>query len=153
MRSTTFGRASWVDFSLALSYFGTDQSQVGRYISGKSVAQIRLGLLFNGALKIPMQFSILLIGILLLAFYQFQQAPLIFNKVVEDKAMQSSYKEDYQILQDQLAKIHEEKSEMAYSLLQTNSETGTVPEALTAQFRKLQSKTDSLRTEAKALIF
>jgi solute:Na+ symporter, SSS family len=139
-------------FFLALSYFGTDQSQVGRYISGKSVAQIRLGLLFNGALKIPMQFSILLIGILLLAFYQFQQAPLIFNKVVEDKAMQSSYKEDYQILQDQLAKIHEEKSEMAYSLLQTNSETGTVPEALTAQFRKLQSKTDSLRTEAKALI-
>lgn len=139
-------------FFLALSYFGTDQSQVGRYISGKSVGQIRLGLLFNGALKIPMQFSILLVGILLLAFYQFQQAPLIFNKVVEDKAMQSSYREDYLVLQDQLAKIHEEKSEMAYSLLKSNSESGIVPEALSAQFRHLQSKTDSLRTEAKALI-
>ncbi len=66
-------------FFLQLSYFGTDQSQVGRYLTGKSIAESRLGLIMNGIVKIPMQFLILLIGILVFAFYQFNQAPLYFN--------------------------------------------------------------------------
>ena len=66
-------------FFLQLSYFGTDQSQVGRYISGESVGQSRLGLLMNGVLKIPMQFLILLVGALVFVFYQYHEPPLSFN--------------------------------------------------------------------------
>jgi len=66
-------------FFLALSYFGTDQSQVGRYITGRDTRESKLGLLLNGLVKIPMQFAILLIGALVFAFYSFQPAPLYFN--------------------------------------------------------------------------
>lgn len=72
-------------FFLALSYFGTDQSQVGRYITGKDLKQSRTGLLMNGMVKIPMQFSILLIGALLFAFYSFQYAPVYFNQQAYSK--------------------------------------------------------------------
>ncbi len=78
-------------FFLALSYFGTDQSQVGRYLSGKSISQSRLGLIMNGMLKIPMQFFILLIGILVFVFYQFQTAPINFNKTELSKVKASAY--------------------------------------------------------------
>src|SRR3954470_23455720 len=67
-------------FFLQLSYFGTDQSQVGRYLTGSSVGQSRMGLIMNGLIKIPMQFLILLIGVLVFAFYQFNQPPLFFNR-------------------------------------------------------------------------
>ena len=65
-------------FFLALSYFGTDQSQVGRYLTGSSITESRMGLLLNGMIKVPMQFLILLIGILVFAFYLFHQAPIFF---------------------------------------------------------------------------
>jgi Na+/proline symporter len=68
-------------FFLALSYFGTDQSQVGRYLSGQSVTQSRLALLFNGLLKIPMQFGILFVGAMVFVFYQFHEPPVYFNSV------------------------------------------------------------------------
>ena len=71
-------------FFLQLSYFGTDQSQVGRYLTGSSITQSRLGLVMNGLIKIPMQFFILLIGVLVFIFYQFHQAPIFFNKVEVD---------------------------------------------------------------------
>ncbi|MCS6905285.1 MAG: sodium:solute symporter [Bacteroidia bacterium] len=72
-------------FFLAMSYFGTDHSQVARYIGGQSVAQSRVGLLFNGLLKVPMQFIILLIGVLVFVFFQFEKPPLIFNPVAYHK--------------------------------------------------------------------
>ncbi len=65
---------------LALSYFGTDQSQVQRYIGGKSISEIRMGLIFNGLFKVPMQFLILLTGVMVFVFYQFFQPPLLFNE-------------------------------------------------------------------------
>ena len=68
-------------FFLALSYFGTDQSQVGRYLGGRSVAESRLGLLFNGFLKVPMQAFILLVGVMVFVFYQFAAPPVFFNPV------------------------------------------------------------------------
>ncbi len=68
-------------FFLALSYFGCDQSQVGRYLTGRSIAQSRLGLLFNGLVKVPMQFFILFLGAMVFVFYQFVQPPLLFNPV------------------------------------------------------------------------
>jgi len=66
---------------LMLSYFGTDQSQVQRYISGSSLRESRLGLLFNAVCKIPMQFCVLLLGVLMFVFYQFVQPPLVFDSV------------------------------------------------------------------------
>jgi Na+/proline symporter len=82
-------------FFLQLSYFGTDQSQVGRYLTGSSVGQSRIGLLMNAVLKIPMQFLILLIGILVFSFYQYQKPPVFFNQYEIDKVKKSDYKEEF----------------------------------------------------------
>ncbi len=85
---------------LALSYFGTDQSQVGRYLSGKSITESRMGLLFNGLLKIPMQFIILFIGLLVFVFYQFHQAPVFFNKTELARAQKSVYAGELKTLEE-----------------------------------------------------
>jgi SSS family solute:Na+ symporter len=82
-------------FFLQLSYFGTDQSQVGRYLTGASVSQSRLGLLMNGLVKIPMQFLILMIGILVFAFYQFNQPPIFFNSYELNKIETSAYSGEF----------------------------------------------------------
>jgi uncharacterized sodium:solute symporter family permease YidK len=68
-------------FFLQLSYFGTDQSQVGRYLTGSTVGQSRLGLIMNGLIKVPMQFLILLLGVLVFSFYQFNRPPVFFNNM------------------------------------------------------------------------
>lgn len=81
-------------FFLQLSYFGTDQSQVGRYLTGSSIGQSRLGLLMNGLVKIPMQFLILMIGVLVFTFYQYQQPPIFFNSYELGKLEKSEYKEE-----------------------------------------------------------
>ncbi len=80
-------------FFLALSYFGTDQSQVGRYLTAKDTTESRVGLLMNGLVKVPMQFLILLLGAMLFTFYQFNPSPVFFNKAVETKALQTPYKD------------------------------------------------------------
>ncbi|HLP13498.1 MAG TPA: sodium:solute symporter, partial [Flavobacteriales bacterium] len=80
---------------LHLSYFGTDQSQVGRYLTGKSVGQSRMGLLMNAVLKVPMQFLILLIGVLVFTFYQFHEPPVMFNKAEMENIQASPYKEEF----------------------------------------------------------
>ncbi len=86
---------------LALAYFGTDQSQVQRYLSGKTVRESQLGLIFNGLLKIPMQFFILLVGIMVFIFFQFNHSPLNFNPAATNAIMESSYSEDYKILEEE----------------------------------------------------
>ncbi|HSU50087.1 MAG TPA: sodium:solute symporter [Segetibacter sp.] len=80
-------------FFLALSYFGTDQSQVGRYLTAKNSTESKLGLLINGVVKVPMQFFILLIGAMLFTFYQFKPSPVFHNAAVERKAQQTAYKD------------------------------------------------------------
>ncbi|MBK8720956.1 MAG: sodium:solute symporter [Saprospiraceae bacterium] len=95
---------------LFLSYFGTDQSQVQRYLSGKSLTESRLGLLFNGILKVPMQFAVLFVGMMVFVFYQFTQPPIHFNHVNIEKVEQSSNSNDLKILQTD------------YNLLQTNKD-------------------------------
>jgi SSS family solute:Na+ symporter len=80
-------------FFLALSYFGTDQSQVGRYLTAKSSTESKLGLLINGLVKVPMQFFILLIGAMLFTFYQFKPSPVFHNRAVELKAQKTMYKD------------------------------------------------------------
>ncbi|AKA36154.1 sodium:solute symporter [Flagellimonas lutaonensis] len=86
-------------FFLALAYFGTDQSQVQRYLSGKSVKESQLGLIFNGLLKIPMQFFILLVGVMVFVFYQYNSSPLNFNPAANEAVLNSEYAEDYKRLQ------------------------------------------------------
>lgn len=81
-------------FFLQLSYFGTDQSQVGRYLTGASVSQSRLGLLMNGLVKIPMQFLILLIGVLVFTFYQYNKPPIFFNSYELNKLEKSPYQNE-----------------------------------------------------------
>ena len=88
---------------LMLSYFGTDQSQVQRYLSGKSIRESQLGLLFNGLLKVPMQFFILLVGVMVFVFYQFQPSPIHFNPQVKEQIVQTSYAADYEALEQEHA--------------------------------------------------
>ncbi len=96
-------------FFLQLSYFGTDQSQVGRYLTGASVSQSRLGLLMNGLVKIPMQFLILLIGVLVFAFYQFKQPPVFFNSYELNKLETSNYSSELNRIKSDYAIAFESK--------------------------------------------
>ncbi len=92
---------------LQLAYFGTDQSQVQRYLTGKSVKESQLGLIFNGLLKIPMQFFILLVGVMVFVFYQYNPSPLNFNPAATNAILATPYGNDYQLLE----KGHEELEE------------------------------------------
>ncbi|PKV65193.1 SSS family transporter [Polaribacter sp. Hel1_33_96] len=94
---------------LMLSYFGTDQSQVQRYLSGKSVRESQLGLIFNGLLKVPMQFFILLIGVMVFVFYQFNPSPLNFNPGANEAIEKSIYVEEYQQLRQEHINIENNK--------------------------------------------
>jgi len=97
---------------LALSYFGTDQSQVQRYISASSIKESRMGLMFNAILKIPMQAFILLTGVLLFVFYQINEQPISFNQQVVEVVMESDRAEEGQYLLDQFGRVQEEKNEI-----------------------------------------
>ncbi|MDF3077308.1 MAG: sodium solute transporter superfamily [Sphingobacteriaceae bacterium] len=96
-------------FFLQLSYFGTDQSQVGRYLTGASVGESRLGLLANGLVKIPMQFLILLIGVLVFSFYQYKQPPLFFNSYELNKLEKSPYRNELEQIKIDYKKAFDEK--------------------------------------------
>jgi hypothetical protein len=102
---------------LALSYFGTDQSQVQRYLSGSSVTQSRMGLLLNGMIKVPMQFFILLIGAMVFVFYQFITPPLYFNPTEEKDVLNSRYSDEYLTLEKEFEEIHEKKKESIDDLI------------------------------------
>ncbi len=138
-------------FFLALSYFGTDQSQVGRYLSGKSIKESQMGLIMNGFLKVPMQFFILLIGVMVFVFFQFNPVPLNFNpnnKIVIEKSI---YKEEYQNLEKQLSDLSEEKKEfnlLYIDHLNQNYDNPILRKKLTA----LSNKENDLREQAKELI-
>lgn len=94
-----------------LSYFGTDQSQVQRYLSGKSIRESQLGLLFNGFLKVPMQFFILLVGVMVFVFYQFNISPLNFNPAATGAVMDSEYAEEYNtLIEDHHAVVEQKKT-------------------------------------------
>jgi solute:Na+ symporter, SSS family len=103
-------------FFLQLSYFGTDQSQVGRYLTGASVNESRLGLLMNGLVKIPMQFLILLIGVLVFAFYQFQQPPIFFNSYELNKLENSRYQPELNRIKSEYSAAFREKKELVNQL-------------------------------------
>ncbi|MDN3493352.1 sodium:solute symporter [Winogradskyella bathintestinalis] len=105
---------------LMLSYFGTDQSQVQRYLSGKSMKEMQMGLMFNGMLKVPMQFFILLVGVMVFVFYQFNPSPLNFIDKSTETVLASEYGDDYRTLQDQQAELFEKKNKLSLQLAQSN---------------------------------
>ncbi len=138
---------------LQLSYFGTDQSQVQRYLTGSSVAESRIALLFNGMVKIPMQFFILFVGVMVFVFYQFVTPPIFFNHVTRDAVIESEYGVQFRDL--------EERHEIASRVRATEAkafadslETGD--EALIAEkesdLRSAFAEVESLREEAIGVI-
>ncbi|MBY8961945.1 sodium:solute symporter [Flavobacterium sp. D11R37] len=138
-------------FFLALSYFGTDQSQVQRYLSGKSVKESQMGLIMNGLLKVPMQFFILLIGVMVFIFFQFHEAPLHFNPNNVELVQNSSYKDEYKNLEGKLKSVAEEKKEisMLYAgQLHQDYDNKELHNRLIA----LNSQEKDLRDDAKQLI-
>jgi solute:Na+ symporter, SSS family len=103
---------------LFLSYFGTDQSQVARYLGGTSIAESRLGLIFNGLLKIPMQFIILFIGVLVYVFYLFNQPPVFHNRVLKERAMETSSAQVLNSLEADYNSLYQEKRKAVDGLVQ-----------------------------------
>ncbi len=140
-------------FFLALSYFGTDQSQVGRYLTAKSLKQSRIGLLMNGFVKVPMQFGILLIGVLVFTFYQFNDAPVFFNQNEIKKIENSPLRDSFHIVNDQYTALGKQKQVLVQQLgnaLKTDDKV--MIEQQSAQLRGMQHESDSLRKKVKAWI-
>ena len=128
---------------LMLSYFGTDQSQVQRYLSGKSVRESQLGLLFNGLLKVPMQFFILLVGIMVFVFYQFNSAPLNFNPKAQEAVLNSEYATEYKALENQYKQLENDKKALVLD---------GVNESDKAQIKALELQSVALKKQAKTII-
>lgn len=136
---------------LALSYFGTDQSQVQRYLTAKSVKQSQIGMLFNGLLKVPMQFFILLVGIMVFVFYQFNTAPLNFNPAAEIAVNNSEYKIDYQHLNQKLEQNFEYKKTL-FAQMNAKDISSDKFENLKTQLAKANFNEEELREKAKIVI-
>ena len=137
-------------FFLQLSYFGTDQSQVGRYLSGESIGQSRLGLLMNGILKVPMQFFILMVGALVFVFYQFEQPPLFFNKTALQKVEETP---QYKSILERNTKVFDEKKIAVNNMLTSlKAENNAEINQNVAQVLALNTQTDGLRKEVKTLM-
>lgn len=138
---------------LALAYFGTDQSQVQRYLSGKSVRESQLGLIFNGILKIPMQFFILLVGVMVFVFYQYNQSPLNFNPAATKTVMESNLADDYQLLQESQNELEIEKkmAQNKFSAAIELKEYNAIEEAK-QHIVALNKRDSDNRLAAKALI-
>ena len=140
-------------FFLALSYFGTDQSQVGRYLTASSIKESRMGLLMNGIVKVPMQFLILLVGTLVFTFYQFNKAPIFFNDTQVSKLENSVYKDSFAIAQAQYLVITKEKTEAVAKFSQALNDKHTDGiDGGTIELRRLQQSSDSLRGKVKQWI-
>ncbi len=138
---------------LALSYFGTDQSQVARYLGGKSIAEMRLGLLFNGIFKIPMQFFILLTGILVFLFYQFNQPPVFFNSAELDKVEQSANAPELEKWKGQYETLFLDNKE-ALQLMLVEIENGNQGNVNTLKMQMLDNQDEQrmVRDSVRALV-
>ncbi|WP_396146079.1 sodium:solute symporter [Flavobacterium sp.] len=138
-------------FFLMLSYFGTDQTQVGRYLSGKTDKESQMGLILNGFLKVPMQFFILLTGVMVFVFFQFNKVPLNFNPNNKVLIEHSKYNKEYQNLEKKLTNLGEEKKE--YNLLYIDHLNQNFDNPiLRNKLKELAGREKDLRDQAKELI-
>lgn len=153
-------------FFLALSYFGTDHSQVGRYLTAQNNRESRLGLLMNGLVKVPMQFGILLIGVLVFAFYQFVPSPLSFNESLLSEMQQSPYRDSVARLQQAYETLNQQKQQSVQTYvasLHGNNENDTAVthlqqlaqqgEEYRASFRRLSEKALNKKGEDANYVF
>ena len=138
---------------LFLSYFGTDQSQVARYLGGKSLTESRMGLMFNGLLKIPMQFIILFIGVLVFVFYLFNQAPVFHNQPLREMVSKTSYSDSLFMLERDYATITKQKQVAVAGLVNgIQQEDEALKETSKKSYFVAKKKEDSIRTQVKRTI-
>lgn len=138
---------------LFLSYFGTDQSQVGRYLGGASVAHSRLSLMFNGLLKIPMQFIILFIGVMVYVFYLFIQPPVFHNRVLKDRALQTEYADSIRFYEERFNAVYAQKRQAVDQLVAAiQSDDQSSIEDASAVVKAYQEEESWLREHVKATI-
>lgn len=138
-------------FFLALAYFGTDQSQVGRYLSGKSVRESQMGLIMNGILKVPMQFFILLTGVMVFVFFQFNPVPLNFNPNNKIAIEKSKYKNEYHDLEKKLETLSEDKKVINLLYIDQLNQDYDNP-ILRKELVAISTKEKDLRDHAKEII-
>jgi Na+/proline symporter len=131
---------------LMLSYFGTDQSQVQRYLSGKNIKEMQMGLIFNGLLKVPMQFFILLVGVMVFVFYQFHPAPLNFIDASTETVLASEFQDEYRALQKKQNILFLEKQNLSKQLAITDDD------GIKAKLTALDAQDRAHRLESKFLI-
>nr|WP_294905959.1 sodium:solute symporter [uncultured Lacibacter sp.] len=140
-------------FFLALSYFGTDQSQVGRYLTAKDTRESRLGLLMNGLVKVPLQFLILIIGCLLFAYYSFFNAPAFFNKTQEAVVLKSNYAGAYKEATTYYQQLQEQKKTAALALTNARkTDQDAAVDLARQELQDIESKSKAVREEMKGLI-
>jgi solute:Na+ symporter, SSS family len=138
---------------LSLSYFGTDQSQVQRYLSGTSIRESRLGLMFNAVLKIPMQFFILLLGALVFVFYQFEQPPLYFNQTAMQAQTEGVHGDALRTLQERHSELHDEKAAaiMAWTDARRNGDS-QLEASTRADMLAAHDRNERLRDETREVL-
>ncbi|MDD3771604.1 MAG: sodium:solute symporter [Weeksellaceae bacterium] len=134
---------------LSLSYFGTDQSQVQRYLSGKSIRESQMGMIMNGFLKIPMQFFILGVGVMVFVFYQFNSSPLNFNPTATEAVVQSEFSNEYHTIENQLQQNFENRQQLIYQFTESDA---AEKEILRPQLIAADKKDKELRNQAKEII-
>ncbi|MCE2496766.1 MAG: sodium:solute symporter [Flavobacteriales bacterium] len=136
---------------LFLSYFGTDQSQVQRYLGGRDLTESRMGLMFNGLLKVPMQFFILFVGVMIFVFYQFEKPPIFFNKAAQDKVIHSSSAPDLAVLNLEYDFIWNQKREAQEELvLALRADDDAAAQLASERVNRLQGELERVRIEYKA---
>jgi Na+/proline symporter len=140
-------------FFLQMAYFGTDQSQVGRYLGGESVTQSRLGLLFNGLFKVPMQFGILFLGVMVFVFYLFAPAPLFFNPGEVRKAANGPHAAEWQALETRHHALDERRRMAAESFVAARRQGDQAAQARAAgTLTSVRYSAQSIRDEAVKVI-
>ena len=138
---------------LMLSYFGTDQSQVARYLAAKNITQSRMGLLVNGLVKIPMQFVILFIGAMVFVFFQFVTPPLFFNPVETEKVKSGSYSKEYSQLENEFEILQNQKREKLRVMLDEGSNSSlSSSENIKNELNTISKNEQVIKTSAKEII-
>ena len=140
-------------FFLALSYFGTDHSQVSRYLTGSSIAESRMGLIMNGLVKIPMQFFILFIGVMVYVFYLFTQPPVTFNPLEDSKIRQSSYSNEYTLAEQNFKNALETRKEKVHTLITTKeTQNQTQIDVAVLAMQQAEKQVKTAKSQATAIM-
>ena len=138
---------------LSLSYFGTDQSQVQRYLTGRSLRESRMGLMFNAILKIPMQFFILLLGVFVFVFYQFERQPVFFNTTVWESHKVGAHESVFNDIEDRFDAVEIDKAEAIDAFLAARDQNDAAAQAMAqSEMLSLQEQSSSIRTEAQTAL-